>query len=49
MDIQKINKLNGKINLNNAKLKIEKDPKIKRRLMLKIQIMRLEIQIERLN
>lgn len=48
MDIDKINKLNGTININRDKLKIEKEFKKREQLKLKIQIDELKVRLERL-
>jgi hypothetical protein len=48
MEIDKINKLNGAININRDKLKIEKDFKKREILKLKIQIDGLKVKLERI-
>lgn len=48
MDIDKVNKLTGTININKDKLKIEKDFKKREILKLKIQIDGLKVKLERL-
>jgi hypothetical protein len=48
IDIRKVNKLKNKVQLNNEKIKAEKDYKKREILLLKNKILQIEIQIERL-
>ena len=48
IDVEKVNKIKSKIQINNEKIKAEKDYKRREILLLKNKIYQIELQIERL-